>query len=82
MNETRRWKHVLLVILRAEFGVVAHGLGDAAGQGADAGVSKKDFAGGHGELVPTQFFVGEQFGESHKSEFQRVAEESALAVDV
>ena len=56
---------LLLVVERGARGVVAHGVGDAAGQGADGGVGEKGLFAGDGEFVAAQVFVGKDFGERH-----------------
>ncbi len=47
--------------------VIAHSFGDASRQWADAGVAQKYFVARDGEFVVAQFFVTEDFLESHFS---------------
>ncbi len=54
-----------LIIAGALLGDGSNGIGDATGQGADAGVTEKDAFLNDGEFVAAQVFVGKEFGEGH-----------------
>jgi hypothetical protein len=58
-------KGLLLLGQHGAGGVLADRLGDAARQGADGGVCQKGLFSRHGEFVPAQFFVGQDFGDRH-----------------
>jgi hypothetical protein len=55
----------LLVVQGAGAGAGIDAFGDAAGQGADAGVGEESVLLGDGKLVVPEFWIGVEFGQGH-----------------
>ena len=56
-----------LVAERGLAGAFGNSIGDAARQGADAGVAEKDFFARDGKFMAAQLFVGQDFVQGHRA---------------